>query len=145
MKVIVDSRKVSLIAVKGGKVNDNHPPVKSLQMRNHSRERRSPSHLKPLRFAHRSQMTSVRDTVISLFLGFLAHSFTSPLCPRAYASHSPYRPPSCVSSQCPASSSISVDTSLSSNYGSVLNRMATPIAVGATITQNMSTTATKCA
>src|ERR1700742_1653759 len=87
----------------------------------------------------------VRDTVISLFLGFLARSFTSPLCLHAYTSHSPCRPPSCASSQCPASSSISVDTLSSSNYGSVLNRVATPIAVGATITQNMSTTAAKCA
>ena len=87
----------------------------------------------------------MRDTVISLFLGFLARSFTSPLCPCAYASHSPYRPPSCASSQCPASSSISVDTLSSSNYGNVLNCVATPIVVGATITQNMSTTATKCA
>src|ERR1700742_3669834 len=88
---------------------------------------------------------AVRDTVISLFLGFLARSFTSPLCPCAYASHSPYHPPSCASSPCPASSSISVDTLLSSNYGSVFNHVATPIVVGATITRNMSTTAAKCA
>src|SRR6201985_832086 len=87
----------------------------------------------------------MRDTVISSFLGFLAHSFASPLCPHAYASHSLCRPPLCAYSQCPASSSDSVDTSSSSNCSSVFNHAITLIVVGATVTLDTSTTAMKSA